>query len=388
MKLFFTFFFIVFIISSCKVISYTPEKEVAFKTSRKEAQNYFESFIKTKWTGRGKLNCIMQIGPEVALIFASIESLPDQINIKYTNKYEPNKGLESVYNLNLTSLEIPNKLRNTTEGCFGYELIIKADSYKKLYFYEKLDTIKKVIDALYVLKYKDLKTDIDQETEKFKLIADKYKSLKNKPEISKELKDFLVQSKNKTEEKKHQEATQLIEKALLIDQSYPESRFNYSLLLNQLENNNEAIIEMKKYIMLISDFPVNTIENNWQKVYNKYLEIKHEQMELDLKQFKIIAENYTKLESKPEISEEARKLMVQANSASEDKRYKDAIALLEQVISLDPLIPKAYFNKAMLLSEEKNYKEAIFSMKKYLLLVPNASNARGAQDKIYEWEIK
>jgi hypothetical protein len=26
-------------------------------------------------------------------------------------------------------------------------------------------------------------------------------------------------------------------------------------------------------------------------------------------------------------------------------------------------------------------------MKKYLLLEPDASDARGAQDKIYEWEI-
>lgn len=38
--------------------------------------------------------------------------------------------------------------------------------------------------------------------------------------------------------------------------------------------------------------------------------------------------------------------------------------------------------------ELKRYPSSIFYMKKYLMLVPDASDARSAQDKIYEWEEK
>jgi hypothetical protein len=40
----------------------------------------------------------------------------------------------------------------------------------------------------------------------------------------------------------------------------------------------------------------------------------------------------------------------------------------------------------LLSAQVKQYDDAIYHMKKYLLLVPDASDARGAQDKIYEWE--
>jgi len=36
--------------------------------------------------------------------------------------------------------------------------------------------------------------------------------------------------------------------------------------------------------------------------------------------------------------------------------------------------------------QQELYTFAITYMKKYLMLVPDAKDARGAQDKIYEWE--
>jgi len=56
---------------------------------------------------------------------------------------------------------------------------------------------------------------------------------------------------------------------------------------------------------------------------------------------------------------------------------------------MDPVsYPAAYSNLALLTAQLKNYEGAIFYMKKYLLLGPEAADARNAQDKIYEWEIK
>jgi hypothetical protein len=39
-----------------------------------------------------------------------------------------------------------------------------------------------------------------------------------------------------------------------------------------------------------------------------------------------------------------------------------------------------------LLGNNSKYQEAIMEMKKYLMLVPDAPNARTAQDNIYKWE--
>ena len=50
------------------------------------------------------------------------------------------------------------------------------------------------------------------------------------------------------------------------------------------------------------------------------------------------------------------------------------------------MYPEAWFNKALVLGEEKQYAGAIEHMKTYLKLVPEAADARAAQDKIYEWE--
>lgn len=42
---------------------------------------------------------------------------------------------------------------------------------------------------------------------------------------------------------------------------------------------------------------------------------------------------------------------------------------------------------ALIAAEMKTYSYAILNMRKYLLLMPDAEDARKAQDKIYEWEL-
>ena len=106
-------------------------------------------------------------------------------------------------------------------------------------------------------------------------------------------------------------------------------------------------------------------------------------------QFKPIAEQYRALTVKLPMSEEQRKYIVQANALSEEKDYARAINMYNKVIEMDPVAyPAAYSNLALLTAQLKNYDGAIFYMKKYLLLGAQAADARGAQDKIYEWELK
>jgi hypothetical protein len=80
-------------------------------------------------------------------------------------------------------------------------------------------------------------------------------------------------------------------------------------------------------------------------------------------QFEARAKEYREQTVKPSISEEQRKYVVQANLLTGQKNYWGA-------------------------AQENYYQWAIDQMKRYLLLVPDAKDARSAQDKIYEWELQ
>jgi tetratricopeptide (TPR) repeat protein len=97
---------------------------------------------------------------------------------------------------------------------------------------------------------------------------------------------------------------------------------------------------------------------------------------------------YPKMKDKPDIPEIARKYMVQATSATGEKNYKDAIALWNKVLDISPYFSIAYFNNALIRELSGDYRNSIEDMKKYLELYPDAPDARGAKDKIYEWERK
>ena len=107
-----------------------------------------------------------------------------------------------------------------------------------------------------------------------------------------------------------------------------------------------------------------------------------------IEEFKPIAKEYNALAVKPQLPEEARKYIVQATNATEEKRYNDAITLYEKAIKVDQTYPQAHYNLALILGTAEQYNEAIVEMTKYLLLVPDAKDARASQDQIYAWEGK
>lgn len=90
----------------------------------------------------------------------------------------------------------------------------------------------------------------------------------------------------------------------------------------------------------------------------------------------------------PPMPEAVRQYKVAAEAAVREKQWQEAIRQYRKALALDPLWPQGHFNQALLFAEVRMYESAGIAMQKYLLLVPDAANARQAQDKIYEWKAQ
>jgi tetratricopeptide (TPR) repeat protein len=105
-------------------------------------------------------------------------------------------------------------------------------------------------------------------------------------------------------------------------------------------------------------------------------------------EFEAAVKTYRSQDPKPMLSEEIRRLAIQAETAAGEEKYADAIDLYEQVLNKTPWWPKAHYNMAMLLAHQTDLAGAIKEMRRYLALAPEAPDARAAQDTIYQWEYK
>lgn len=99
-----------------------------------------------------------------------------------------------------------------------------------------------------------------------------------------------------------------------------------------------------------------------------------------------IAATYRSLPVKPPVPEDARRLLVQAQTLSNNNDAAGGIAKLNEILWKTPWLPIAWYNLAMAESMEKHYPAAINAMNGYLKLTPESPDTRMAKDKIYEWE--
>jgi hypothetical protein len=104
--------------------------------------------------------------------------------------------------------------------------------------------------------------------------------------------------------------------------------------------------------------------------------------------FEAQAQSYRDAAVKPVPGEDVRRYRVQAEAAVSEKRFQDAANLYGKALYIAPWWPEGHFNAALILGDLGQYAKAIDHMQKYLVLVPNAPDARAAQDKIYAWEAK
>ena len=133
-------------------------------------------------------------------------------------------------------------------------------------------------------------------------------------------------------------------------------------------------------------------KGNGRKLFDDFMLIQNQLIanrNAELPLFEPIAAQYRALKVKPAISEEQRKFIVQANGFNEQKAYDRAIELYKKAIEADQTAyPAAYSNLALLSAQLYQFNAAIYYMKKYLMLEPEAADARGAQDKIYLWQAQ
>lgn len=161
------------------------------------------------------------------------------------------------------------------------------------------------------------------------------------------------------------------------------SDINISISKNQ-ENNVEVIFK-NFLIWFKGDGNGNQLEDNLSIIRNYYSEA-HYNSQLIL--FEPIAASYCSLAVKPSVSEQQRERIVQANLFNQQMQYTKAIEFYLKAIEVDPVTyPSAYYNLALLSAQISKYTAAVYYMKKYMMLVPEATDTRSCQDKIYEWKI-
>ena len=134
------------------------------------------------------------------------------------------------------------------------------------------------------------------------------------------------------------------------------------------------------------DVPETTVVIEKVELLNNEANVEAEAQEET--RFENVAKDYHNAVTKPTLLEEAHKYKVQAEGAVRDKQFADAAQLYGKALDIAPWWPEGHFNRAIVLAETKYYLGAIREMKRYLTLVPDAPDARAAQDKIYDWERK
>ena len=97
-------------------------------------------------------------------------------------------------------------------------------------------------------------------------------------------------------------------------------------------------------------------------------------------------ESYRNARNRPSVPESARRSRIQAEDAVQQKDYLAAADLYRDALNAAPWWAEGYYNRAAILAEIGDYGAAIREMKRYLLLEPNAPEARELQDRIYQWE--
>lgn len=104
--------------------------------------------------------------------------------------------------------------------------------------------------------------------------------------------------------------------------------------------------------------------------------------------FEVAAAKYRADPAAHELPEQARAFRVQAEIAVREKRFWDAADRFSKTLAVSPWWAPGRFNLALIYGELELPGLAMAEMKKYLKLAPDATNARAAQDKIYEWQDK
>ena len=111
-----------------------------------------------------------------------------------------------------------------------------------------------------------------------------------------------------------------------------------------------------------------------------------DQAQLD--SFTQMTADWRKLFLKPPLSDEVSRERLLAEDAAQRNDTSDALEDYLLGVDRDPTWAQGWFNAALLYAEQKNYEDAVFSMKHYLILLPDAPDAPAAKEKVVLWRTK
>jgi hypothetical protein len=100
------------------------------------------------------------------------------------------------------------------------------------------------------------------------------------------------------------------------------------------------------------------------------------------------AATWQAMNPKPPVSDEVTKKRLLAEDAVQEKNFAAAGDYYSDGIAIDPTWAPGWYNAALISAELKNYSAAANYMKHYLILLPGASDAAAAKEKVLLWEAK
>lgn len=126
--------------------------------------------------------------------------------------------------------------------------------YTKIGVHKFCCCLREFPDLLYFMQHYYTKKFSIEELERFKRIADNYKTLTDKPALSEEQRKYIIQANSLNDNKDYQSAIQYYDKAFALNPvSYPAGYYNLALISSLAGNYNYAILNMKKYLLLLPD---------------------------------------------------------------------------------------------------------------------------------------
>ena len=113
---------------------------------------------------------------------------------------------------------------------------------------------KEMADLLFYMQHQYAIRYYEQDLVNFTTVAEKYRTLTEKPTLSAEQRKLFVQGNVMNDHLDVETALIYYDKALQLDPiSYPEGYYNYALIAASAERYELAIVNMKKYLLLMPD---------------------------------------------------------------------------------------------------------------------------------------
>lgn len=116
--------------------------------------------------------------------------------------------------------------------------------------------------------------------------------------------------------------------------------------------------------------------------------VKQEMASYDVKFQSQLGEYRNLIAAGTQLPERADMYRVQAEASVREKNFNQAQVDYGKALEVAPWWPQGHFNRALMFGATGDYDFAIMEMNHYLELVPNASNAREARYKTYDWQQK